>query len=147
RIPPLKGYRGFKSLSFRAKRGKKPMRLARIGVGDLNRKAAPSGLGPPKTHRLWGKRQLAARPREIPLLPMALMTRFLIPFAFLLTLFSSERVEIYEDWQPDARGNAFDSRIIAALEQKGYSARRWDRKAHEPFLLTWKRVKTWVDFK
>jgi hypothetical protein len=75
------------------------------------------------------------------------MARYLIPFLFLLTLFSAERIEIYEDWQPDALGAAFDPRIIAVLEQKGYSARRWDRKAHEPFLLTWKRVKTWVDFK
>jgi alpha(1,3/1,4) fucosyltransferase len=75
------------------------------------------------------------------------MARYLIPLAFLLTLFSAERIEIYEDWQPDALGNAFDSSFLSALEQKGYSVRRWDRKAHEPFLLTWKKVKTWADFK
>jgi alpha(1,3/1,4) fucosyltransferase len=71
----------------------------------------------------------------------------LISFFSLLSLFSAERVEIYEDWQPHATGNGVDRSIAAAFDEKGYSTRRWDRVAHEPFLLTWKKVKTWADFK
>ncbi len=76
------------------------------------------------------------------------LTRHFFAFAFALALLSAQRVEIYEDWVPDAIGDAsFECRICTALEQKGYSARRWDRKAHEQFLLTWKIVKNWADFK
>ena len=85
------------------------------------------------------------------------MFRSLIGLALLSTLLAAQRVEIYEDWHADAVGEAsfekpaegisFYYIIRQSLEKKGYSVRHWDREAHKPFLLKWKSVQSWTDFK
>jgi len=81
---------------------------------------------------------------------------FYLLYLASLLLLSAQWVEIYEDWLPDAvgettfeqplHGASLHYEIRKALEEKGFSVRRWDRKAHRPFLLTWKAVKSWSDF-
>ncbi len=76
------------------------------------------------------------------------MFRHGLSLLLALLFCSANRIEIYEDWQPDAVGEAgISSEIRSALETAGYSVRRWDRSAHRPYLLNWKSVKTFADFK
>ena len=68
-------------------------------------------------------------------------------FVLALCFVSSNRVEIYEDWRPDAVGSAiFESartgelygEIRDALKEKGYSVSCWDRLGHLPQLTSWR---------
>ena len=80
--------------------------------------------------------------------------RWLVFFLCLTSACWAKSVEIYEDWRPDATGDAsflsidssYYSAIGSKLKEKGYSARFWDRKAHLPWLTTWKAVHDWNDF-
>lgn len=72
-----------------------------------------------------------------------------------LLCFAAPRVEYYDDWRPDETGEGcFASHqgglyflIRKGLEEKGYSVRHWDRKAHLPWLRRLSNVKTWEEFK
>ena len=85
------------------------------------------------------------------------MVCWLFAIFFFSLSAAAQRIEIYEDWLPDASGTSafekpeqgvsFHYAIRAALEERGYSVRNWDRKAHLPWLLTWKQVRSWDDFK
>ena len=79
------------------------------------------------------------------------MRWFVCLLSIYSTVFSARYVEFYEDYQPTATGDAvfeqpleggqtFYSFFKASLNEVGYSARNWDRVAHLPWLLTWKRV-------
>lgn len=71
------------------------------------------------------------------------MTRYFFCFTIFLAHLFGKRIEIYEDWQPDAIGAI----PFETLERKGYSVERWDRKAYRPFLLKRKSIQNWSDFK
>ena len=80
--------------------------------------------------------------------------RLLLAFILFLSTVLAQRIEYYDDWRPDAAGEGcFASQgglyylIRKGLEENGLSVRHWDRKAHLPWLLRWKSVKSWEDFK
>lgn len=82
--------------------------------------------------------------------------KILFIFLALFLSASAEKVEIYFDWLPDAvgmdnfekpeEGVSLHYAIRSALEQRGYSVNNWDRKAHLPWLLSWKKIKSWEQF-
>ena len=73
------------------------------------------------------------------------------------SLLAIPKVEVYEDWNPDivgtalfekpASGTSLHYEVRKALEAKGYSVCSWDRKAHLPWLLSWRQIQSFQDFK
>ena len=82
--------------------------------------------------------------------------RWVFCLLFFCSVLYAKRVEIYEDWAPDASGDAmFQESAIAsgryqalrkAFEEKGYSVRCWDRRAHFPWMMSFKQIHGWMDF-
>lgn len=85
-----------------------------------------------------------------------------VPFFFLIVVgLFSHQIELFMDWNPEAKGmdifqareNAkWDSltlpcRISKRLQENGWGIRSWEKDVYRPWLLHWKGVHSWDDFK
>lgn len=76
--------------------------------------------------------------------------RFLIPLFLCFAAYAQglpeKRIELFTYWQPDLKGEA-KSPIQERMEKLGWKLWRWDKDAYRPWVLSWKEVKNWQDFK